>query len=60
MEQVKPKTVEEVREAVLCARINLDNLALMAPFLYQNAIFKLVRHQLNCALVDDESGLVLA
>lgn len=49
------KSVEEIREAVACAEINLENLAKSVPMLDQHPLFKIVRYQLRCAQAEDDN-----
>lgn len=51
------KTVQEVREQVACADINLDNLAMMVPALKDVPMFKVVKYQLACAQVDNDDDV---
>ncbi len=53
------KTVEEVRNDVSCAQINLDNLIAMVPLLKTHPILQIVQYQLECAMTDDESEIKL-
>ncbi len=51
------KTVDQVRYALMSALINLDNLGKAVPALKRDPYFKIVRYQMQCALVDDESTI---
>lgn len=52
IEEAVEKTVHEVRALVMCAEINLENLAKLVPGLDQNPMYKIVKFQLRCAYSD--------
>lgn len=50
---VMKKENEDVENLIRCALINLDNLANMLPGLSDHPFFKIVKYQMQCAVLPD-------